>query len=276
MNKFIPYNSANPPLPVISNDRDTFYRLIISRIRGSSEEEFYTWLEKDANFCYLALWLSPRTSYLLFDEKAKLIFMRTQSDYAEAIRVLKSTWKSRGELIDKILSKYADMIRTNSDHIFNQYRNKYERVELSKRYLELHLPFYYNETLVDTYTLKYNRAKEVSSVVFTQWRFPWWISTKPSSQPLTEQTLKIEAIFSTNCGFIPYALCHVFDVLDFLPEELCTMCVRYFLHTSCAYDLIRNEKCRILDFDYPQPKKRRSSSSSDHLESQSNSCGDGD
>jgi hypothetical protein len=156
--------------------------------------------------------------------------------------------------METMLSKYAHMIRINSDQVFSHYRNKYERIELSKRYLELGLPFYYNLALVETYTLKFNRKKEISTVKFTPLKSHWW-GWSTTTQTPTEQTLKTEEIFSKH-GFIPYALCHVFDVLVFLPEELCKMCVKYFLHPDASSDLIVNENCRILDFDYPKPKKR--------------------
>ena len=249
MNKFIPYSPSNPPLAVISNDKDMFCHMIINHIKEFTEKDFYNWLGNDINFCYLVMWLHPQTSYTLFDSRAKIIAMRKRSDYEHAIRMLKSTWNYK-DLINTIISKYGDFIRMNSDYIFNQYRNKYERIELSKRYLEYKLPFYYNRKLVDTYSLKYNRQKEVTSVVFIPPKLAWG---RPS---ITEQTMKIETIFS-NHGFIPYALCHLFDVLRFLPDELCKMCVKYFLHPEASYDLSRNEECRVFEFDYPETKKRK-------------------
>lgn len=250
MHKFV--NSSS--FSVVSRDSNLFYQEIVAKIYSLTKNEFYKWLESDPNFCYLAMWLHPKTAYSLFDTKAKIIPMRNRSNYSYTVKLFMNIWNYE-TLRDTMIERHELFFRANSDYLFRQACNKYDRDVLSSRYLYMNLPFYYNGDMICKYKIKSKReknnsgVKEVSKIIFEGRLFR--PTFRPAGDmPLTTYQISISKVFQSS-GFIPYGLCYAIDALEeILPIDICYMCVSYFLHPKAFEDLRDNEPHRILDFVY--------------------------
>lgn len=253
MHKFVSVGSSRPHLSVVLHDSDLFFKELMDKISNLTEKEFYNWLDNDYNFCYLAMWLHPQTSYPLFDPKAKLITIRKRSAFQFAITSMKHAWPNYKDLRSAMLIQYEPLFRVNSNYLFNQCCNKHDRDVLSGRYLSMKLPFYHENSMVTTYDLKMKRRQnqEVSKVIFRGNRMGY-ISESVKYELTPAQ------IFKSYRGFVPYGLCYAIDALEtVIPSDLSKMCVLYLLHPEAQIDLRNNEVCRILDFKYPLFTKKR-------------------
>jgi hypothetical protein len=254
MHKFVSVDLSRPHLSVVLHDSNLFFKELMDKISNFTEKEFYDWLNNYYNFCYLSTWIHPQTAYHLFDPKAKLSTIRKRCDHEMAIQSIKHVWPNYKDLRSAMLIQYEPLFRSNSNYLFNQCCNKYDRDVLSSRYLSMKMPFYYTYSIVTTYDLKMKRGQkqEVSKVIFKVGHklTPAQIFQSPSG--FVSYELTPAQIFQSPSGFVPYGLCYVMDALETLiPSDLSKMCVLYFLHPEAGIELHENEVCRIFDFKYP-------------------------
>jgi hypothetical protein len=221
MNKFVTHSAKHPNFAVISNNKNLFFDQLKSSIQNLSSDEFYDWIINDVNMCYLLLWLHPVTSVQLNHKQSKVINMKHRSNYERAIRDFKKCWPDYTQLMNEMFDKFEFILRRMSDHIFAQYRYKYEHDMYVHEYLKLKLPFYYNQKIVQMYGLQLKRTGDVKSVDI--------IRTFPNSPHVTTNHI------STN-GFVPVGLCIVYNQLkEHIPIELFRICVMYYLDPNKVY-----------------------------------------
>lgn len=213
MNKLLAIVGDCPPTSIVTRDFERFYKEMMDKLYTLNRTALFDWLKQDYNICYMALWLHPITSVMLFDPKAKLLSVRTQGDFERGLHALNTIWTSHTDLLDALVKTFPHCFRVTAKQWYDYYLNKWERSTMIQEYLKWNLPIYYPMYghLISTYSVRQKRNGNIVAIYTSSWN----------------TTL---AKFS---GHIPYAICFMLEPLkEWLPKDIIRLCVLYALPST--------------------------------------------
>lgn len=245
MDKILPYDFENPLVTISTGHREAFREAFLEAWQALSVDQLWAWLARDVYASWFLQWVDPVLSRRVCSLAFSSVSIRT-SHRTSLLHTLRSRW-TRERILEVFRGELWPLFRVQIDTLYDLYRKRYDKVVFLAEYLELSLPFYWQDRLVYHYVVdEGSRPVSCPRIV---------VAARGPKEPSV--IFYRAALPTLSEVVVPYGLMYVIKALQTVPDlswEIIQKCLYYFLRPAPGnldlWTFRSNQERRTLGWGY--------------------------